>query len=146
MLGMFKELTKSARLVLPQNCRNLTRGFSSLSFFRTSSETFVPTRIPALLYSVENTLGSGLPSGVRFPVSRLSPFKLSSHSRSNSPRKRSRITTKDGSERYEKLEIRHMTPRPVCSAIRLSAIRKKRMYRQSRLNFLIPHFLISPSL
>ena len=44
----------------------------------------VPTRMPSRLYSVEKTDGSGLPSGVSLPVSRLSPFMQSNHSLSNS--------------------------------------------------------------
>ena len=76
------------------------------------TQTAVPTRMPSRLWSVEKTDGSGLPSGVSLPVSRLSPFMQSSHSLSNSASSRWRITTKDGSPRYEKLEMNEITPWP----------------------------------
>ena len=50
-------------------------------------------------------LGSGAPSGVRFPVMRLSPFRESTHSLSKPESKCSLITTNEASERYEKFEM-----------------------------------------
>ena len=57
----------------------------------------VPTRMPSLLYCVEKTEGSDLPSGVSLPVSRLSPLSESNHIASNSDKNFCRITTNDGS-------------------------------------------------
>ncbi len=54
---------------------------------------------PSRFHSVENTDGSGLPSGVSLPVSRLSPFMQSSQIASNSSRNRCRATTNEGSPR-----------------------------------------------
>ena len=44
---------------------------------RTSRAIAVPLRMPARFMGVEKMLGSGWPSGVRLPVSRLSPFRQS---------------------------------------------------------------------
>ena len=53
----------------------------------------VPTRMPSRFISVEKAEGSGLPSGVTLPVSRLSPFRLSTQMASNSSSNRWRMTT-----------------------------------------------------
>jgi hypothetical protein len=101
-------------------------GFLSRFSLRTITQMAVPTRMPSRFCSVEKTEGSGLPSGVSLPVSRLSPFMQSNQRRSNSARNLCRMTTKEGSLRYEKFDMNDTTPLPVISAMRRSARRKKR--------------------
>ena len=72
----------------PRNAGSERLASSVALALRTMTQMAVPTRMPSRLYSVEKTDGSGLPSGVSLPVSRLSPFMQSNHSLSNSARNR----------------------------------------------------------
>ena len=91
---------RSARFATPQKSRQQTVARSALRVFPVNvrSPTAVPNVIPSRFLSVEKTEGSGLPSGVSLPVSRLSPFRLSMVIVSNVRRNRSRKTTKLGSD------------------------------------------------
>src|ERR1700749_1825440 len=85
--------------------------------------------MPSRLNSVENTLGSGLPSGVSLPVSCLSPLSESTQILSNTCKYLSRIPGNDDFLSHEYGVIKQTTPSPVISTMRLSAMRKNRTKR-----------------
>ena len=77
--GGFEGLQECARLSAPQKFSVPDNGLRRCFVGFANRPMLVPSLMPALLYSVENMLGSGLPSGVRLPVSRLSPLRQSIH-------------------------------------------------------------------
>ena len=56
------------------------------------------------------------------------------------------MTTAEGSPSQDELVTKQMMPLPVCSAMRRSAMRKKRMYRSSSLFLVMSQFSARPDL